>query len=150
MTKKNKILKITAVVLALAIIVTVFSFVFGKEEKIETLPDLENAIGEMTGTSTVMDYDTYLESHKDASAIADEKVLEQNTTIEEGKKYTFKVETEECLTAIGLEYRIKSDNNSDGSVSLEINGERPFREANDLVLKRNWMSNETDGDERGN
>lgn len=150
MTKKNKILKITAVVLALAIIVTVFSLVFGREEKIEKLPDLGNAIGEMTGTSSVMDYDTYLESHKDASAIAGEKVLEQNTRIEEGKKYTFKVETEECLTAIGLEYRIKSDNNSDGSVSIEINGERPFREANDLVLKRNWMSNETDGDERGN
>ena len=150
MTKKNKILKITAVVLALAIIVTVFSLVFGREEKIEKLPDLGNAIGEMTGTSSVMDYDTYLESHKDASAIAGKKVLEQNTKIEEGKKYTFKVETEECLTAIGLEYRIKSDNNSDGSVSIEINGERPFREANDLVLKRNWMSNETDGDERGN
>ena len=147
---KKKIIKITAFVVVVALVVSVFAFAFGKEEKIPEAPVLENTIGKITDTSSAIDYDTYLASHNKVSAITEEKTIEQNKVIAEGEKFTFKIEMAESLAAIKLCYKIKSNNNSDGSVSIEINGKRPFREAHEIVLKRYWKSGETSGDDRGN
>ena len=146
---KKKITSIIAVVMALLVIIGVF-IILSDDDKPTVLPDLEEAVGQMVGTSSVIDYDTYIKTYNETSSIDNEILLNQNVTIKEGEDYTFSVKVPECLTSIKMIYKINSDNSGDASCSITINGNRPFREANEFVLKRNWMSGENTGDDRGN
>lgn len=146
---KKKITSIIAVVMALLVIIGVF-IILSDDDKPTVLPDLEEVVGQMVGTSSVIDYDTYIKTYNETSSIDNEILLDQNVTIKEGEDYTFSVKVPECLTSIKMIYKINSDNSGDASCSITINGNRPFREANEFVLKRNWMSGENTGDDRGN
>lgn len=146
---KKRIITIISVILSLTILITVFT-VLNKDTAPEDLPDLNTVIGQMTGKSSVIEYDTYIEQYSKTPVIGSNLILENNIVIKEGESYTFSAVLSECVAAIRFTYKIKSDNNSDGLCSLEINGERPFREASEFILKRNWKSGETDSDARGN
>jgi len=146
---KKKITSITAVVLSLLIVISIF-VILSDEDKPTVLPDLEEVLSQMTGTSSVIDYDTYIQSKVEIPEINKEVVINKNTVIKEGENYTFSVDMSENLASIKVVYKINSDNNGDASCGVEINGKRPFREATEFILKRNWMSGKNKDDDRGN
>jgi len=148
--QKRKIVKISAIVLALALVVVLFSILFGEDEMPTKLPDLNTAVSQMTGTSSVVDYDTYMSAKTDVADIKARQDYSQNVTVKEGESKTFTVDVNESLASLELTYKILADNNTDGSCEIKINGERPFREAAEFVLKRNWLSGENKADDRGN
>lgn len=147
---KRKISQITAAVLVIAILATVFVILRDTDDKIEAVTDLESLVGEMQLISSVMDYDTYHTLYAQISEIKEEKSVKAALTVKEGKSVDIEIEAEECVASVELLYKVKSNNNSDGSVTVEINGERPFREAAEMLLKRYWKSGEASLDERGN
>jgi len=146
---KKKITSVTAVVMAILIIVSLFVILFNEDEP-TVLPNLEEAVEQMTGTSSVIDYDTYIETYSKTSVIADKIELNQNAVIKEGEQYTLSVDMTESLASIEMIYKVNSDNSGDASCGIAINGSRPFRAATEFVLKRNWLSGENKDDDRGN
>ena len=147
---KGKTIKISAIVLALVIVAVLFSVFSGDKRIPANSPELDTALSQMTGTKNSIDYDTYISAKDNISDISEKKDFPQNLTVKEGEKNTVSIETEECLASVELTYKIVSDNNSDGSCEIEINGKKPFREASDLILRRNWLSSEGESDSRGN
>lgn len=147
---KRKIIPIIAITIVVVIAVTLFAFVFDRKNVPSSLPDLDNTIGKTNTTSSIIDYDTYKEQYVSAPDLTQEIIIHSNVSISEGDEYSFNVNTEECFASIELEYKVNLDNNSDGSVGVKLNGSTPFREASEFALKRNWLSGETDNDDRGN
>ena len=148
--KKGKAIKVLALVLAVVLVAVLFSLLFREEEAPTILPDLNKALTQMAGISNVVDYDTYIALKDEITDIRESKHFPQNLTVEEGKSQTVYVDVDECMASLELTYRIFSDNNADGSCEIRINGEKPFREMSEMVLKRNWISCEAKADERGN
>lgn len=146
---KKKITSITAVVLALSIIISIF-IIFSDDEKPTVLPNLEETVGQLSGTASVIDYDSYIQAHNGIPSIDNEISIETDITINEGEQYSLSVEASEYLASIKLIYKINANNSSDAACSISLNGERPFREATEFILKRNWLSGKNDSDDRGN
>lgn len=149
LNNKKKITSITAVVLALSIIISIF-IIFSDNEKPTVLPNLEETVGQLSGTSSVIDYDSYIKAYNGIPSIDNEISIETDITINEGEEYSLPAELSECLASIKLIYKINANNSSDAACSISLNGERPFREATEFILKRNWLSGNNDSDDRGN
>lgn len=149
MTKK-KLISITAIVTAVVVFVTIFSVFLSKTKKPANMPDLNNIIGQINSDTIAIDYDTYISLKSTAKQISETVKIEQSVIVGEGNSKIFTVDVNESLAAVKLTYRILSENNADGSCEIKINGERPFREAAEFVLKRNWLSGENESDDRGN
>lgn len=147
---KKRIIAVTAAVLATVIAITVFAVFQKNKEAYDAFPDLNDAIERMAGTSSAVEYDAYIERYKDVAYISDDITAEQNVVISEGDSFTFAVNINECLASVKMIYKIVSDNDGDGTCSIDINGERPFREAAEFTLKRSWLSADTEKDKRGN
>lgn len=149
---KRKITAIVSVVLAAAVICASVILLGGSDRTADgTLPDLSAVIDQMAAGSDSGDYDSYMLSHGDVEKIGGETVLPLTVTVKEGEDYTLEVSAQSTYIAnIQLTYRIISDNNGDGVCSVNINGELPFREANEIKLHRQWSALEPSTDSRGN
>lgn len=149
---KNEYIAIFAVALAVVVVAVSVFVNFGNNSKTsEKLPDIKAVMDSMAITSTGMDYDKYLASNTVFKKSIEKIDLAQNVTIKDGESYSVSFEAPESFAAnIALSYRIISHNNGDGKCSVYLNGKVPFREAEDITLHRQWLSDEVSVDERNN
>ncbi len=148
--RKGKAVKVTAIILVMAIVIVLLAVLPKNKKAPEKAPDLSIALSQMTETSASMDYDTFISIKDKIADINERKEFPQDITVPEGKSKTVFLDTNECMASLEFTYKVISNNNADGSCEIEINGEKPFREMSDMILRRNWISEKSKSDERGN
>ncbi len=136
--------------LLVCIVLTLIFFPTKEKNVLSSLPNLQTAIDNIAVSVGQQDYDTYIASHEGMPLIASSVQCKDHVTIKEGESHTFRVNTSSCMASIRIKYTITAVNDSSASCSVKINGKLPFKEAAEMTLNRDWMSGESDSDDRGN
>ncbi|MFQ8953125.1 MAG: hypothetical protein ACLR56_08995 [Oscillospiraceae bacterium] len=148
MNKKKRVISVTAVILAIAAVITYINFP-KKDKTVSAVQSVDELYEKIVYKKSESNYDAYLKDNSTLEAIK-EKSLFQQGSLYGGDTFTAVFEAEKGLYEIELNYRADKSGSSAPEITVLLDGEIPYNEAFGISLPLYYESGEPETDERGN
>ena len=142
MNKKKRVISVTAVILAIAAVITYINFP-KKDKTVSAVQSVDELYEKIVYKKSESNYDAYLKDNSTLEAIK-EKIRKLSPACLPHD------EAEKGLYEIELNYRADKSGSSAPEITVLLDGEIPYNEAFGISLPLYYESGEPETDERGN
>ena len=149
MNKKKRVISVTAVILAIAAVITYINFP-KKDKTVSAVQSVDELYEKIVYKKSESNYDAYLKDNSTLEAIKEKITFSAGKAYTAGDTFTAVFEAEKGLYEIELNYRADKSGSSAPEITVLLDGEIPYNEAFGISLPLYYESGEPETDERGN
>lgn len=158
MEKMSIVKRIVSVIVCIALVLGIFviSKLTSNNKQIEKVTTLEPYYDLLTYVQDEYGYQEYYNKHSNLPKVEGENTYFVNSDkslklLKQGESVSFNINTKRSIGNLRINYSMQEGNEENCEISLRLNNEIPFSEAENIYLYTQWLCDKTaNTDERGN